>query len=358
MVRYLCKSFVIKCFYMDIQNANKREDVETLDLIALFKEVYDHRKLVIKVAVVSFVVGVVIAFSLPNKYVSSISFAPESNNDKMSGSTNALVSMIGMGGSTNYGVNEEVYPEILKSTPFVMGLADIPVVCDGKEMPFSDYVLKEQRYPWWSFWKNKSEKEKQKEMNVHESTGIASAYVGMFSQMVSLESEKKTGLYTLKATFQDPDIAKQIADSVLSNLQSYITNYRTTKTRHDVEMNKKMLADARKDYIIADSMYARIVDKNANLVTKSSQVVIERFKNERDLKYNIYQQYASQLALSIIKLQEETPIATVIEPAKVSNAPSSPNVKLVIAAITLLGVFLVVAKIVVKKLLFGEKLEK
>ncbi len=343
---------------MEVQNEHKREEMESVDLLALFQEVKKHRKLIIKVGIISFVVGIVIAFSLPKKYVSTISFAPESKNEKVSGSASALVSMMGMGSNTNYGVNEEVYPEILKSTPFVMTLADIPVVYDGKEMSFSDYVLKEQRYPWWLFWKNKSDKEKQKEMNVHDSSGFAAAYVGMFSRMVSLESEKKTGLYTLRVTFQDPNIAKQLADSVLSNLQTYITNYRTTKTRHDVVVNKKMLADARKEYIIADSLYGSIVDKNANLVTKSSQVVIERFKNERDLKYNIYQQYASQLALSIIKLQEETPIATVIEPARVPHFPSSPNVKLVIVAVTLLGIFLVTAKIVVKKLLFGEGSEQ
>lgn len=326
------------------------KNIDEIDLMALFHEIYRNKKSIIKVCSICFVIGIVIAFSLPKEYTSYITFASESDKQKMSGSTNALANMIGIADlGTDYGVNENIYPEILKSTPFVLALSKIPIVYDSTEMSLKTYILTRQKYPWWLFWKNKDSEDIDDSML--DTQMMTDIYVEMFKSKVSLKQSDESKLFVLESTFQDPIIAQTVVDSVLSHLQEYITNYRTSKTRHDVEMNKKMVADAKREFILADSLYGSIVDKNANLVTKSTMIIIDRFKNERDLKYNIYQQYASQLALSIIKLQEETPIATIIEPSKSPIAPSSPNKILIIALTTFLGGLAIVGKIITKKII-------
>ncbi len=78
---------------------------------------------------------------------------------------------------------------------------------------------------------------------------------------------------------------------------------------------------------------------------------IERLKNERDLKYDIYKQTAQQVSLLRFKLQEDTPIATIIEPAQVPLMAASPKKTLITVALTFLG-FLAASGIVLFKDIF------
>ena len=78
---------------------------------------------------------------------------------------------------------------------------------------------------------------------------------------------------------------------------------------------------------------------------------IERLRNERNLAYNVWNQTASQVEVTKIKLQEETPIATVVEPAIVPDHAASPKKAMIFIAFAFLGGFLAVGIVVVKSLL-------
>lgn len=76
--------------------------------------------------------------------------------------------------------------------------------------------------------------------------------------------------------------------------------------------------------------------------------------NEMNLAYNVYNQLAQQLQMSKAKVQEITPVYTVVQPATVPLKPAKPNkIMILIGFIFLAGVGSVGWILFVKDLLKG-----
>ncbi len=212
---------------------NKSTDI---DLLRLFKVVWKNKKKVFKLAIIGAFVGVLVAFSIPKEYVSFVKFVPEMQAKPLGGSAGALANMMGVGGNSSIdGINEDIYPAIINSTPFILELKDIMVKYEGQNMLFSDYVLKHQEKPWWSYiiaapskaisWVTSLFKDKVDTVNINNSPRIQYGYRKLVTDRITIEKEKKTGITLIEVKFQDPAIAKMINDSLIVNLQKYMTEY-------------------------------------------------------------------------------------------------------------------------------------
>ena len=70
---------------------------DSIDLIALLKQIYQGRKLIILSAFVAAILGVVVALTTPNTYTSVVTFIPQSGGDsKPSSSLSGLASLAGI----------------------------------------------------------------------------------------------------------------------------------------------------------------------------------------------------------------------------------------------------------------------
>ena len=141
--------------------------------------------------------------------------------------------------------------------------------------------------------------------------------------MVSVD--KKTGVTTLSVQMQDPLISAALTDTVMHRLQDYITDYRTNKARHDLAFTEKLYKEAKENYYTAQQRYARHVDGNLDVILQSYRSEQERLQNEMTLAYGVYNQLAQQLQMAKAKVQEITPVYTVVQPATVPLKPIKPN---------------------------------
>lgn len=334
-----------------------------IDLSELLKAIYGEKKKIIKWACVGAIIGLVIALSLPRQYRTIIKIAPESSKNKSASSSLAgLAQMTGfdIGGNQRVdGVSEIIYPEIISSTPFLLDLASVTVNSDGNQMSFYNYICKEQKIPWWGYVLSLPSKtigllrgggeDGKDSISIFRPSGQQQNYINKLRKLISVSIDRELGIIVIGTTMQDPTIAAVISDSILSNLQRYMLEYKTAKNRHDLEMNIKRYKDVQLKYNEADSLYAVAIDRNKNLTSQIAMVKLERLENEKSLAFSIYQQLATQVELSRTKLQENTPIATVIEPASVATRPSSPNRKLILFSFIFLGAFGAICSIVVFK---------
>jgi Skp family chaperone for outer membrane proteins len=65
---------------------------------------------------------------------------------------------------------------------------------------------------------------------------------------------------------QDPQVAYTVITAVIDNLKNFMSEYRTSKSRQDVE-NLMMICEERKqEYYAAQKAYAQYTDSNKNLV--------------------------------------------------------------------------------------------
>ena len=118
-----------------------------------------------------------------------------------------------------------------------------------------------------------------------------------------------------------------MADTIQKQLQQYITMYRTKKARNDVEYAQKLYDEARQQYVKARQAYGSYADANEDLLLESYKTKRDDLENEMQLRYNIYNQIAQQLQLAKAKVQEQTPVFSIIQgatvPLKASSMPRS-----------------------------------
>ena len=349
---------------------------QEIDLIELAKKVWANRKLVFKTCGIAVIVALVVAFSIPKEYATSVTLAPETTGKSTGGSTGALAAMAGVNWGNSggdYALFPELYPDIVSSTPFLTELFDVKVEDQKGELKIRlyDYLDEHQRSPWWgaivsapfkalgwvvSLFKDEPAGQGDGKVNPFMLTKDEAAIADALSKRISVSVDKKTGVTTLSVTMQDPLISAALTDTVMRRLQNYITDYRTNKARHDLKFAEKLYDEAKANYYAAQQKYARYADGNQNIVLHSVRTEQERLQNEMSLAYGVYNQVAQQLQMAKAKVQEITPVYTVVQPATVPLKPAKPNkIMILIGFVFLAGVGSVGWILFVKDLLKGWK---
>ena len=332
-----------------MENQDKEKE---LDLLKLAKLWWNQKRILLYSALAGAFAGIVIAFSIPKEYLTSVQIAPEGQNQRSVGSAGMLAGLMGinMEGLNTFGLTSSVYPDIIKSTPFILEFADIPVEPKGLEpMTFYEYLSEHYKMPWWEKARAmpgkvarifRKKRETPDTLSVFRPSGKQKRFTGRFKELVGVvEDSKKKDVITIDAMMQDPVVSAVIADSLISKLEKYMVMYRTEKARLDLKNSLKLLDEATERYYEADQKYAEAVDRNLNLTSSSAQVKIDRLRNEKDFAFSLFQSTATQVEANKIKLQEETPVITVIEPGSVPLRESTPNKTLIIAVFIVLAVF-------------------
>ena len=343
----------------DIQPQNNMEEQE-IDLMELAMKLWAERKMILKWCGWAALVGLVVAFSIPKEYESTVTLAPESNKGRsISGGMAALAGMAGinLGGSSSAdALSPELYPDIVKSVPFSVEMFDVKVTDKEGELNTTlyEYLKEEQKQPWWGYitaapfkalgWvvstiKGEDEEEGEGEGGVDSFrlTKDQSKIIKAMGERIAVSVDKKTFVITITTTMQDPVIAATVTNAVMEKLQSYITEYRTNKARKDLEFTEKLYAENMETYHKAQQEYANYMDRNQNVSLRSAQTQQERLRNEMELAFNVYNQTAQQLQVAKAKVQEDTPVFTVVEAATVPLRAAKPSKAMILIGFVFLA---------------------
>ena len=332
---------------------NKIVNINILGLIKLLRE--DKKKLLIY-SIIAGVIGVILAFATPKIYKSTVILAPEESGQGFSGSISSLASMVGMNmkiGQTGDALYPEIYPDLMSSTDFIVGLFPIEVIKDktGEKYSYFEYLQNHQKLAFYDYpkaWavmfleklKDEPQPGPEHKVDPFRLTKIEFEISQCIQGNISCSVDKKTNIITFVVTDQDPLIAATIADSVKVHLQHAITDYRTKKARIDLEYMDKLFEKAKSDYDLARQKYAAYADANVDVELQEVRSKIDDLENEMQLKYNIYQTVVEQKQLAQAKLQERTPAFTVIQEASVPVKHSSRPKVVTLAIWMVLGFLL------------------
>jgi len=327
------------------QAVSKKTEVQEIDLLELAQKVWDGKKLIFKACGVAVVLGLIVAFSIPKEYTTTVVLAPEAKAKGGAGNLGALASMAGINIGSVSGdeaLSPEIYPDIVKSTPFLVDLFPVKIkpISDEKAMGLFEYMDKYQRTPWWgiitsapfkavgwavSLFKDKPHGATTDKPDVFRLTQEQADIATVISERILTIVDEKTGMISISVTMQDPLVSATLTDTVMQNLQDYITRYRTNKATQDLEYTEKLYKEAQQNYYEAQQKYANFADSNLDIVMTGYQTRLERLQNEATLAYGLYNQISQQLQLAKAKVQEVTPVYTVVQPASVPLRPASPQ---------------------------------
>lgn len=351
----------------DEKNINEINGEEKeIDLMELAMKLWAQRKRIAKWCVCGAVAGLVVAFSIPREYTSSVKLAPEITDGKAGGGgLSALASMAGFSAGSASGadaVYPQLYPDVVGSIPFLTDLFDVKVETkvDHEVFTVRQYLENETRSPWWSMilglpgkivglFKSSEDVDENHKLDNFQLTVDENRLVDQLSKLVTASVDQKTSVVTIAVTMQDPLVSAILADTVVTRLQEYITDYRTNKARNDLAYAELLNEEARANYYDAQQRYASYLDHNQGIAFRSAQTERDRLENEASLAFSLYNQTAQQVQKARAKVQETTPVYAVISPATVPVKPVKPRKAMILIGFVFLAFVASAAWI-----LFGE----
>ena len=199
-------------------------------------------------------------------------------------------------------------------------------------MPYYDYLKDEQKSPWWSaaikgvfsIFKGQNSKLKEK-VDPFRLTMEQTNIVNAINRNVVCDVDKKTMVITISVTDQNAVIAANMADTVKTRLQKFITDYRTSKARVDLEYNQKLYREAKERFEQARTKYASWADSHRSVTSQAAQTKEAELQNEMQMQQSILQQVVAQLQQAEMKVQQETPAFTTLQSATVPVLKAGPK---------------------------------
>lgn len=328
----------------------------SVDYGKILRNLLKHKKLYYKVLGIAFVVAVIFSFSMPSYYKCKVTLSPEMSSTRTasSASLSALASSFGVNlkgalGNSTEALFPTLYPDLMNSVKFRTSLFDIPVTIEGSKkkdvpdrtMSYYDYLLNEQKIPWWSaaiggaigwvaglFMDDASaDSVAVPEVDPFRLTKKQTRIAKLIGRKVVCRVDKKTMVISIEVTDQNPLICATMADSVKMRLQKAITDYRTNKARVDLEHYRMLLAEAKERYDEATDKYVRFADSNQKVFLQSVRQKQVKLENEVSIQRNIYQQLVAQVQQAEMRVQEDTPAFTTLENATVPVKKAGPSGK-------------------------------
>lgn len=321
-------------------------------LSQLWQDIKKHKKLYYKVLSITFFVSAIITLSIPNYYKCTVMLAPEiPGGNKGTSGLASLASSFGVNlGSANSGMDAilpTLYPDLMNSVTFRASLFPIKIHREDEmeTMSYYDYLKDGQKLSWWSaglkaFFSLFKQEETESSVNTFKLTKEQSAVVETIGEKVVCDVDNKTMVITIDVTDQDPLICATMADSVRVRLQDFITDYRTSKARVDLDYTRKLYAEAKAKYDQARSKYATYADANQRVFLERVRSEQSELQTELQLAQTAYTQVASRLQLAEAKVQEETPAFTTLQPATVPIKKAGPKRMIAMLAFLLLSLII------------------
>lgn len=325
---------------------NQYNDEPEIDIMEMISKLWKRRSMIIKWCIVGAVIGLVAGFSIPKTYTAGVTLAPELQQRTSSG-VSSIASMMGVNLNNSVdAISVEMFPDVVHSTPFIVELFDIPVTFERKDSVITttlvEYMKEYQKRPWWSAVVSfpfkvlgwcidlvTPDKEKvDAGDNVLNTTNLPRKERGVvkfFANNIMINVDKKTNKTKMSLQMQDPLVVATVMEAVTDNLKEYMSTYRTSKARQDVE-NLQVICDQRKaDYYKAQQAYAKYIDANKNVILQSANAEKERLQQEMNLAYQVYSQVATQLEGARVQAEQAKPVFVIIDPVTVPIRKTNPS---------------------------------
>jgi len=359
-----------------LQTNNSKPPVsndDEIDLLELAKTFWEGRKTILKSILCFTMFGVLIALISPKEYTAVTSMVPQSGQQENKlGGLSSLAAMAGFNLDATGGgdvLTPLVYPQIVTSTPFQLELMNSTFSFSEVDHPISlfEYYTKiaspgiisiVKKYTIGlpgtiiSAIKGKKEPVTSGKNGPISLTNDQEGVRKMLENKVVLDLDSKQGFLTLTASFPEALLSAQVAEKASQLLQQYITQYKINKATDQLNFINQRYQEVKEEFENAQEKLARFRDENKNVTSAIARTQEERLQGEYTIALNVYNELAKQLEQSKIKVKEETPVFSILEPAIVPIEKSKPKRSLIIA------IWLFLGGIVGTGIVFGKEFTK
>jgi len=136
---------------------------------------------------------------------------------------------------------------------------------------------------------------------------------------------------------QDPELAKQLADSVAQKLAPFLVAFQMQRVQKNLKYLESRYRDSESAYLASLKALADFYDQHAANIRTIDTIVVKRLRAESDLKFDVYSELAKELEKARIKEQDALPVYNILEPATFASQNNAPKTGKIMVIMLFLG---------------------
>ena len=349
-------------------NNQQTKAEDEIDLLELVSTLWNARKSIFKFTILFFIIGVLIAIFSGKEYTAKTIMIPQTSDEKISaGGLGGLAAMAGinLGGNTTEAIPITTYPKIVSSVPFKQKMLKTLLSFENLEkgISYENYyakyvkpsaltIIKKYTIGLPSLLLSKREEEIATESTdsnpILKVSNKERAILSTIDNQLKIEINEKEGIITLSYTMSEALPAAQMLQRAQTLLQETITEFKIQKATEELNFIKQRHQEAEKDFKAKQFALAQFQDRNRDLFGSLPQTRLQQLQTDFNLSFNVYSELSKQLESKQIKVKEEQPIFTIIEPVTVPNEPSKPRRAMIVAIWTFMGIVFGIGGVFIK----------
>jgi LPS O-antigen subunit length determinant protein (WzzB/FepE family) len=356
---------------MTDKNLNTSED--EIDLLALLKTILQGKKTIFRFLVIFGIIGLFIAIFSENEYTASTTIVTQSSK-KVGGSLSGLASLAGInigGIGQEESISPQLYPQIINSVSFQKEMLETLLTIEGQDekVSYKEYyttiysptLLSDvKKYtiglPGLLIGLLKSKKSELSNQVVDDEkeaviyiTEEEKNLIDLLTSQLSININDKEDYITLSATMPEAKAVADIVKNAQELLEDYVIDFKVQKSLSQLSFIKTRYLEKEKDFKKVQESLALYSDRNQGVNTARSKTQLMLLQSEYDLAYSVYSELAKQLETQEIKVKEDTPIFTIIEPVFVPLEKSAPKRSIILTIWIFLGLVISIGYIIGKQ---------
>lgn len=328
------------------------------DLIAILKTGWLNRKTLMLSGIVGGILGIIVSLVSLNVYTSSSLIVPD--NSQSTGVNGGIASLASFAGINLVGGGGEVlsllmYPKLVRSIPFMQEVMNSNIVHNGDSTKVLDYILDYANHPKSKIkqytiglpkhimksFKSKPRNTLSTNLN-HQVVVLTQDELDVYellNEFIDIVPDIEEGYVRISCSLYDPVPAAQLTTLVSNLLQKKITELKIEKAKADLDFIEGRFDEAKANFLNKQIELAEYKDRNIGVNTEIAKIEEKQLQDEYNLLYSIYIELSKNLENARIKVQENTPIFSIIQPAIVPSEKSSMSRKIQVILWTILGGF-------------------
>lgn len=327
------------------------------------------------------IIGLIIAFGSPVEYSASMRLLPYRGGGAGGGAgLSGLAGLAGIrlpNGANNQTITADLYPEVAKSLGFRIAVAETPLRLStlDRRATAIEYFRDIRRPSVTEIIAsysiglprrllsvvnpdrdNEEEEPKAPVETVAESSMVQEydqSYLNlleMLSSRLSVSSDRKTGIITISARMPDRYAAADLVRVSADRLVQRIIEYESRRAAESFRFVNEQYMQANVRYEGAQRDLATFSDRNRTLMSATAQIERDRLQRDYDIAFEVYQEVSRELEQARIKMNQDTPVFTVLDQVTVPNIRTSPNRKAIMVFWLFLGLLVGIAQMGIQQL--------
>jgi hypothetical protein len=319
---------------------------DAISVISIYKAIHDNFKWSGIIIGISVFIGLVVCFSLPKEYRSSVQISLEESSSPVNTGSKKVMDLF-ITSNNKDAVNVESYPDLVLNQAAIEVIAQfkLPITSNGnkvEEKSLREIIEKNTTNPWWS---------KIADVIIsplRDDADCEARFISELQRRILVSSGKSKNILVVETLMQDPLTSAVLCDSVVCFLNNQLVQFNKQKLSDKQLFLQTQVEGLKHDYYQTLENAAKYMDTHQGRLLMRDSIVGECLSREAEIRFDAYLKVYKEFILSKFAHDHPQDRFFTIIPAHVAVRSTWPKKVAIIFIFGFLSMMLVVISATIK----------